>query len=148
MGRKENLKTIRSVSEAREMGAKGGRASGESRRKKRDAREAAKLLLDLAAKGQLDGNLEQMGVKTQDRTNQAGIIACHIVKAQSGDERSALLVFELSGDMARNGAGFAAASKVKAKAETVIAPDPYDGLTTEELRRLAAKAEADAKKSS
>lgn len=45
MANEQNLKPIRSVSEAREKGRKGGRASGEARRKKANLREAANLLL-------------------------------------------------------------------------------------------------------
>ena len=45
MANEQNLKPIRSVSEAREKGRKGGRASGEARRKRANLREAANLLL-------------------------------------------------------------------------------------------------------
>lgn len=42
---KNNLKPVRSVSEAREKGAKGGMASGRSRRKKKLLREYLEALL-------------------------------------------------------------------------------------------------------
>ena len=97
----DNLRPPQTTEEARERGAKGGKASGVARRKKREAKETAKLLLHLAAAGQLDTYLEQLGVSKHDRTNQTGIIARHIVKAQTGDEKSARLVFELSGDLSK-----------------------------------------------
>jgi hypothetical protein len=103
MGNIGNLKTPRTTKEAREIGAKGGRASGVARRKKRDAKESAKLFLQLTATGNLNMYLEQLNVKTADRTNVMGIIAKHVIKAQSGDEKSARLVFELSGDLSRQG---------------------------------------------
>lgn len=87
--------------ERKDKASKAGKASATARRKKRDAKETAKLLLNLAASGQLDQYLEQLGVNTQDRTNQTGIIARHIIKAQSGDDKSARLVFELSGDLSK-----------------------------------------------
>lgn len=89
--------------ERREKASKAGKASGMSRRKKRDAKEAAKIFLGLAASGQLDQYLKQLGVNEIDRTNMMGIIARHTILAQSGNDKSARLLFELSGDLSRQG---------------------------------------------
>ncbi len=50
MAREDNLKA-RSPNEARKLGAKGGRASGEARRKKRDMRERLRVLLETKVNG-------------------------------------------------------------------------------------------------
>lgn len=46
MANEQNLKPIRSVSEAREKGRKGGKASGESRRNRKALKEELLLLLE------------------------------------------------------------------------------------------------------
>lgn len=46
MANEDNLIPVRSESEAREKGRKGGFASGEARRRKKDLRECLKALLD------------------------------------------------------------------------------------------------------
>ena len=132
-GNPSNLNPVQTKQEARERGKKGGIKSGEARRKKRDAKESAKLFLEMAATGQLDQYLEQFGVKRQERTNMMGIIARQIDKAQSGDEKSVRLIFELSGDITKQGVDMTVNIENASK-------DPYDGLTVEELRRLAVMA--------
>lgn len=47
MANNENLRPVRSTSEARERGRKGGKASGEARRRKADFRKTLNLLLTL-----------------------------------------------------------------------------------------------------
>lgn len=61
MANPENLTPVRSVSEAREMGAKGGRASGEARRRKKAMREVLDDLLQMPLRrGELK-NVECLG---------------------------------------------------------------------------------------
>ena len=50
MAKEDNLK-VRSPNEARKLGAKGGRASGEARRKKKDMRERLRVLLETKVNG-------------------------------------------------------------------------------------------------
>jgi len=104
-GNVENLKSNSESTpeERKKRASKAGKASGVSRRKKMEAKETAKMILQLAATSPLDQYLEGLGVKEQNRTNQTGIIARHIVLAQSGNEKSARLVFELSGDISKQG---------------------------------------------
>jgi hypothetical protein len=104
-GNSKNLKpnTELTPEERKERASKMGKASVAARRKKRDAKETANLILHLAASGQLDQYLEQFGINKQDRTNMTGIVARHVLKAQAGDEKSARLVFELSGDLSKQG---------------------------------------------
>jgi hypothetical protein len=46
MANEQNLKKILSTSEARELGSKGGKKSGESRRRKKLLRECLEILLE------------------------------------------------------------------------------------------------------
>ena len=66
----------RSPEEAREMGRKGGRASGEARRRKKSLREAAELYLSLPVSDKRKWNkLSEDGVPPEDVNNQMAIIA-------------------------------------------------------------------------
>ena len=102
-GNQGNLKPVRSKDEARERGQQGGRKSGESRRKKRDAKETARLFLDMAATGNLDDILAKLNIKKSARTNLMGIIARHVLTAQSGNVNSARLVLEIAGELQNKG---------------------------------------------
>lgn len=86
----------RTEEEAREAGRKGGIASGVSRRRKRDLREAAELYLSLpvADKRQL-AKLSKAGVETDDADNQMAIVAGLAMKAMRGDAKAAKLLFDL-----------------------------------------------------
>lgn len=89
----------RSPEEAREMGRKGGRASGESRRRKKSLREAAELYLSLPVSDKRAWNkLAKDGVAPEDVDNQMAIIAGLTIKAVKGDAKAAKLLFELVGD--------------------------------------------------
>lgn len=89
----------RSQSEARELGREGGRASGESRRRKKSLREAAELYLSLPVADKRAWNkLARDGVEPEDVDNQMAIIAGLTIKAVKGDAKAAKLLFELVGD--------------------------------------------------
>ena len=89
----------RSPEEAREMGRKGGRASGESRRRKKSLREAAELYLSLPVSDKRAWNkLAKDGVAPEDVDNQMAIIAGLSIKAAKGDAKAAKVLFELVGD--------------------------------------------------
>lgn len=60
MANPENLTPVRSTSEARAMGAKGGRASGESRRRKRAMREVLDDLLQMPIRKGATQNVESL----------------------------------------------------------------------------------------
>lgn len=74
MANNENLKPIRSKSEAREKGKKGGKKSGEARRRKKELKE----LLEIA--------LEQENFWGDD--NYTAITNALIAKAATGDVRA------------------------------------------------------------
>lgn len=85
--------------EAVKNGRKGGIASGISRRKKKQLKEAAIILLSLpiVEKERLRRMLE-MGVPFEDCDNQMAIIAGLTEMAINGDPRSAKVLFGLLGE--------------------------------------------------
>ena len=84
-GRPENLQVIQTPEEAREKGRNGGIKSGEVRRRKRDAKAAAKLILQLPCTEAMTTNLANMGVKENDYTNIVAMFARAFVVAMTGD---------------------------------------------------------------
>lgn len=89
----------RSQSEARELGREGGRASGESRRRKKSLREAAELYLSLPVSDKRKWNkLSEEGVPPEDVDNQMAIIAGLTIKAVKGDAKAAKVLFDLIGE--------------------------------------------------
>ena len=92
----------RSKSEARELGREGGRASGESRRRKKSLREAAELYLSLPVSDKRAWNkLAKDGVAPEDVDNQMAIIAGLSIKAAKGDAKAAKVLFDLIGDQSK-----------------------------------------------
>lgn len=92
----------RTKSEARELGREGGRASGESRRRKKSLREAAELYLSLPVSDKRAWNkLAKGGVGPEDVDNQMAVIAGLTIKAVKGDAKAAKLLFDLVGDQSR-----------------------------------------------
>lgn len=97
----------RSPSEAREMGRKGGVASGVSRRRKKTLKEAADLYLSLPVAGQRQWNrIAKEGVDPEDVDNQMAMIIGLVKAATAGDARAAKVIVDLLGEDAReNGDG-------------------------------------------
>ena len=88
-GNPQNLQPVRTKEEAKKRGAAGGKKSGASRRKKRDARQAIRYVLDMAATGKLDEKLEGLGFDEEDRTNMTGLTVAMMMRAASGDVSAA-----------------------------------------------------------
>ena len=89
----------RSQSEARALGREGGRASGESRRRKKSLREAAELYLSLpVADKRVWNKLARDGVDPEDVDNQMAVIAGLTIKAVKGDAKAAKVLFDLLGE--------------------------------------------------
>ncbi len=84
-GNPQNLQPVRTTDEAKKRGAAGGKKSGAARRKKRDARQAIRYVLDMAATGKLDEKLEGLGFDEEDRTNMTGLTVAMMMRAASGD---------------------------------------------------------------
>lgn len=98
-GAPENLKPIRTEEEAKIKGRNGGKKSGEARRKKRDAKSAAKLILDLPCTGNIARNLQSMNISEEDFTNRVGIMARLFTEAMSGNVTAIRTMVELAGEL-------------------------------------------------
>ena len=89
----------RTPKERKEIAAAGGRASGVSRRRNKNLREAAELYLSLPVADKRTWNrLAREGVEPEDVDNQMAIIAGLALKAMKGDSKAAKLLFELLGE--------------------------------------------------
>ena len=97
-GAPENLDPVRTKEEAKKRGRNGGVKSGEARRKKRDAKNAMNLLLDMAAKGQLRENLKTLGVETEDQTNMVALQARLFTMAMGGNLQAYDRIMMISGN--------------------------------------------------
>lgn len=100
--RLSNLKPIRkgdlSEEELKKRQRNGGKKSGEVRRAKRDARESARYILGLAAKGATLEQLEKIGAdKKDDLTNMEVLQARLFVQATSGDMEAAKMLLKIAG---------------------------------------------------
>lgn len=92
----------RSKSEARENSRKGGIKSGEVRREKRDLRERAKLLMEMAADPRVAAAMSKTGVEIYDN---ADVVMAGIMKGVlRGETKSINLLLELSGQNTRTDA--------------------------------------------
>lgn len=100
MANEQNLKPVKSEKEARELGRKGGIASGKARRKKADFIKTAKAILDCALSEQ-----NQKVIKAQypelddDEINyRTMILLKQMEKALKGDINSAKLIIDTTGE--------------------------------------------------
>lgn len=103
MANEQNLKKFGSgdlsESKEREMQSKGGKRSGETRRKKRQMKAAAKMLLDMPVVGEKAiMNLETMGFSEEDMTNQMALLVRLFQKViATGDVRAAEFLRDTAG---------------------------------------------------
>lgn len=94
--------TITDSETARAKGSKGGVKSGEVRREKsqrqRDARDAARYLLQLAAKGKLKDNLRELGLPDDECTNMMALHARMLTAAmQKADLDTYFALLKIAG---------------------------------------------------
>lgn len=104
MRREDNLIPFseRTEEDQRRIRSAGGKKSGEVRRKKRDARQAAKLILNLPTEYEnIKANLKQLGVDPDDMTNMVALMARMFTKGMEGDCNAVRLLLEVSGDSPR-----------------------------------------------
>ena len=99
MANEDNLQVIRSKTEAREKGKKGGIASGEARRRKKTMREALEQLL---YHGQIPETTKSMmraeGIDEDEMTHQMVITRSLIAKAESGDVQAYNAICQMIGE--------------------------------------------------
>ena len=93
MANEENLKKIRSTSEARELGKKGGKASGKSRRKKANLKNALNTILTAEATSETAQILEELGF---ENTNEMAIMFSLTQQAMKGNVRAIELINKMA----------------------------------------------------
>lgn len=93
MANEENLKKIRSTSEARELGKKGGKASGKSRRKKANLKNALNMILTAEATSETAQILEELGF---ENTNEMAIMLSLTQQAMKGNVRAIELINKMA----------------------------------------------------
>ena len=94
----------RSKSEARELGQKGGIASGISRRRKRSLKEAADLFLSMPVTDTRTFNkMAKAGIDVDDADYQMAVIVGLTLQAAKGDAKAAKAVFDLLGEDSHSG---------------------------------------------
>lgn len=98
-GAPENLKPVRTKEEAKKRGQNGGKKSGVVRRAKRDAKSAAKLILDLPCAENIARNLKSLNISEQDFTNRVSIMARLFQEAMSGNVSAIRTMIELAGEL-------------------------------------------------
>lgn len=99
MANEKNLKPIRSKSEAREKGKKGGRKSGKVRREKRLLKDCMLELLDLpVAEVEEQKKLASMGLDAEKIDNRALLTFALFLKGASGDVAAFKEIKELIGE--------------------------------------------------
>ncbi len=87
----------RSVSEAREAGSKGGKASGETRRRKKDMKQKMKALLELPAAANDREQLEALGISPDDMDNEMVLVMSMFLSAAQGDTKAFDRVIQILG---------------------------------------------------
>lgn len=93
MANEENLKKIRSTSEARELGKKGGKASGKARRKKANLKNALNTILTAETTSETAQILEGLGF---DNTNEMAIMLSLTQQAMKGNVRAIELINKMA----------------------------------------------------
>ncbi len=95
----ENLRPVRTTSEARERGRNGGKASGESRRRQANFRKALNLLLTTEIDSpEWTPVLQSLGL---DSTLEAAVNMAMIKKALAGDVKAYEAIAKYSGQAAK-----------------------------------------------
>ena len=87
----------RSVSEAREAGSKGGKASGETRRRKKDMKQKMKALLELPDAANDREQLEALGISPDDMDNEMVLVMSMFLSAAQGDTKAFDRVIQILG---------------------------------------------------
>lgn len=78
----------RSKKEVRELGQKGGIASGAARRRKKSLKQKMQLLLSLPAADNNQTELANMGVNPEDMDNEMVLVKALFLAAAEGDTRA------------------------------------------------------------
>lgn len=94
----ENLRTP-SSEEARRIGAKGGKRSGEVRKQRKAMKEQMEMLLSLPLKDpSIKGKFKKLGIDTGDMNNQMALMVAMYQKALKGDTSAMNIIREVIGE--------------------------------------------------
>lgn len=119
----------RTKEEQREIASKGGKASVEARRRKKTMRENLEILLSLPLKGGKSDNIEDaedlQSFSNANMTVEQALIMAQIKKAAKGDLDAFEAIRDLIGEKV-----------TKSEVSVQNSGSPYEGLTTEELKKL------------
>lgn len=99
MANEQNLNPVRTEEEARELGKKGGIASGKARRERKHGKELARLILAEGLKDEKVKNaLRKAGHDTADMDNETAMLLRQIEKAlKTGDTKAFAAVWKAAG---------------------------------------------------
>ena len=102
MANEENLipVTKRTKSEAREISKKGGQASGAARRKKKSMKQVANYLLSLPVVEELQEEMIQSGIASDDADNQTALVFSMMQRAIKGNVTAAQFIADITGSTA------------------------------------------------
>ena len=125
MANDDNLKSLgdRTTEEQREIARQGGKASGRSRRRKRQFRDELEMLLPLTDKGK-DGQPIINPLTGRKQTVQQSITMQLLLKARKGDVKAAKLLFEVLGERLL---------RAEETHEVNVTHSRYEGMTEDEL---------------
>ena len=100
MANEQNLipNAERTPSELREMAHNGGVASGAARRRKRDMREAADLLLSLKATPKQRADMAKLGIDADDADMQMAMLVAQLKQAMKGNTKAAAFLYSVTRD--------------------------------------------------
>lgn len=101
MANERNLRRL-STDEARKIGKKGGKASGETRRKKKSMKQAMDYLLSLPVIDENMEILEQLGIDVDDADNQMLVVAKAFQKAIKGNVDAMKFIASITGSVPMN----------------------------------------------
>ncbi len=99
MANEQNLRQL-TTSEAREIGAKGGKASVKSRRRKKSMKEAMNLLLDLPVSEKNKEFLQSLGIDEEDANNQMMVMVAAFKEAVNGNTHAMNFIANVTGSYA------------------------------------------------
>lgn len=89
--------------QAKINGRKGGKASGEARRKNKNMKECLKMLLSLDVKSpKAREQLKALGIDNEEMTNQMALMVSMLNKALKGDKGCAEFIRDTSGQQIVN----------------------------------------------
>ena len=125
MANDDNLKSLgdRTTEEQREIARQGGKASGRSRRRKRQFRDELEMLLPLTDKGK-DGQPIINPLTGRKQTVQQSITMQLLLKARKGDVKAAKLIFEVLGERLL---------RAEETHDVNVTHSRYEGMTEDEL---------------